>query len=174
MLVFLLDTNVISGAQKKQPQPALAAWLKRQSTLAIPFPVILEIEIGIVEVSATNPRKAAELRRWRDELLETDFIYPAVTPAVARQLAAMQCCRPLKNLWCVDQRSEKHMPGQDLFIAAISIANTMPIATIDRGDFMLIHRYFPLPGLYDPIQGTWLVSPVNGFDATTSRSDLQR
>ncbi|MCY1226038.1 hypothetical protein D9M68_227130 [compost metagenome] len=155
-MLFLLDTNVISNAQKKQPQPDLAAWLKKQSRLAIPFPVILEIEKGIVEVSPNNPEKAAELRRWLDALLETNFIYPEITPGVARQLAVMQCCRPLKHLWRTDPRSKERMPGQDLFIAAISIVHDIPIATIDRHDFLLIDHYFPLPGLYDPIGDIWL------------------
>lgn len=154
--IFLLDTNVISNAQKKQPQPDLAAWLKRQSRLAIPFPVILEIEIGIAEISATHPEKAVELRQWLDALLETNFVYPEITTGVARHLAAMQCCPPLKHLCRVDPRSKEQMPGQDLFIAAISIVHEMPIATIDRRDFMLIDRYFPLPGIYDPVQDVWL------------------
>ncbi|PDT50156.1 PIN domain-containing protein [Sinorhizobium fredii] len=159
--IFLLDTNVISNAQKKKPHPTLAAWLDRQSKVAIPFPVIVEIEQGIREVSISNPEKASELRAWIDDILESDILYPDITPQVAQHLAALQCCRPLKNLWRIDPNARKQKSGQDLFIAAVSLAYELPIATMDR-DFVVIHRYFPLPGLYDPIRDEWLVHPEFG------------
>lgn len=162
---FLVDTNVISNAQKKKPHPTLAAWLAGKNRLAIPFPVILEIERGIAEVSISKPQRAAELRRWLDDLFQLPFVYPEITPQVARNLAAMQCCRHLEYLWRVDSRSKTKKPGQDLFIAAVSLTHKIPLATLDWRDFMRIHRYFPLPGLYHPIRDIWLVHPKIGEQA---------
>ena len=34
------------------------------------------------------------------------------------------------------------------------------MTTGNCSDFFFIHRHFPLPGLYDPFQGKWLVRPA--------------
>ncbi len=43
-----------------------------------------------------------------------------------------------------------------MFIAAIAIAHEMPLATLNIRDFALINAFFPLPGIYQPIQDQWL------------------
>ncbi|WP_429819364.1 hypothetical protein [Ensifer sp. B1-9] len=91
--VFLLDTNILSEARKKKPHPVLADWLRRQARLAIPFPVFVELERGVVNAQAINSPNAMPLRSWLDELLTLDFVYPEVTPACARYLGAMYNCR---------------------------------------------------------------------------------
>ena len=154
--IFLLDTNILSDAQRPLPNPILADWFRLQKRLAIPFPVILEIERGIAEVAEYNNLKAMKLRAWMDRLLATDYVFPSDSPAVARVLGAMYCCGPLKELWFVDEQSKKK-PGQDLFIAAIAITYDFPIATLNVRDFERINRYFPLPGVYDPIAAVWAV-----------------
>ncbi len=154
--MFLLDTNVVSHATKEVQNRALKEWFKRQTSLAIPFPVILEIQQGIVELEVRNSRKASELLAWLDTVLDSDYYYPQVTPEVARKLAELQCCRPLRNLWLVNEDCKKK-PGMDLFIAAISIVHRIPIATLDATDFITIHRHFELPGVYHPIFRCWLV-----------------
>ncbi len=158
--IFLLDTNVLSDSQKKHPNPTVADWLRRQRKIAVPFPVILEIERGIAEVAAYNPAKAAKLREWMDGFLATDFIHPADTPEVARILGLMYCCGPLKDLWCTEVQSKKR-PGQDLFIAAVAIAYGFSIATVNVGDFVRINSKFPLPGLYNPVDGVWAVPALD-------------
>jgi predicted nucleic acid-binding protein len=152
---FLLDTCVISQAEKAKPNPAVASWLEAQTSLAIPYPVLLEVETGHYERSIVAPHRGRELRAWIDGLLQTEFVYPAMTPAVARLHAEMLCCRPLKDLWFIDDRGKKK-PSQDLSIASISIHYQMPIASLD-GHFQRINRYYPLPGVYDPALEVWTV-----------------
>lgn len=166
--IFLLDTNILSNAQKPLPDPVLVEWFRRQRRFAIPFPAILEIERGIAEVSEHNPRKALELRAWVDDLLTTDYIYPSDSPAVARVLGPMYCCGPLKHLWFVDKNSKKK-PGQDLFIAAIAITYGLPIATLDVWDFERINRYFALPGVFDPVASVWAVPMAGAAKRSTSK-----
>ncbi len=150
---FLLDTNVLSEAQFQRPHPAVSAWLSNQDSLAIPFPALLEIENGIVRAT---PERARRLRAWVDELLKSDFIFPDINADVSRQLAQLQHCAALKHLWMPNPGSKKQ-PSQDLFIAAIAIVHSMPIATMDTSDFELINIFFPLPGLFNPLTSEWSV-----------------
>ncbi|NKM95688.1 type II toxin-antitoxin system VapC family toxin [Rhizobium leguminosarum] len=163
--VFLLDTNILSNASKTRPIPTVSQWLARQTRIAIPFAAIVEIEQGIVEVSRSQPQKASTLWDWADGLLKTDFDFPAMSPDVARMLGQLHCCRPLKQLWLPDPRSNGKKPGQDLSIAATAIVHKLPIATLDAADFMLIQQYFPLPGVFNPAFGVWVVHPSSKLSA---------
>lgn len=165
--MFLLDTNILGQARKSKPNTVLRTWFREQSAISIPFPVILEIQRGIIDVGRRDPAKAAELSDWLASILESDFQYPALTTDVARKLAELHCCPPLKCLWYVNGSKEKK-PGQDLFIAAISIVHGLPIATLDGKDFARIDTYFPLPGVYHPVFRTWIVPlPEERDEATT-------
>lgn len=156
--VFLLDTNIISNSSKSPPNSQIAGWLCSQARVAIPFAAILEMEIGIFQKLPDNPPKAMALGNWLDGILQTEFEYPIPTPEVARKLAEMYCCGSLSHLWFVDpDKPKKRRPGQDLFIAATAIAYDMPIATCDEKDFLAIHPLFPLPGVFNPASGAWLV-----------------
>lgn len=156
---FLIDTNVISNSSKRDPHPAISDWLSAQVNIAIPFPVFLEIQAGIAERRRINSESADSLERWFDRLQSAIFMYPEVTPTVARLLGEMMCCRPLTNLWSAAAPARCRKPGQDLFIAAIAIVHRLPIATLNARDFETIHRYFPLPGVFHPAFGIWLISP---------------
>ncbi|MBB3914591.1 PIN domain-containing protein [Rhizobium fabae] len=156
---FLVDTNILSDSQKRRPNPRLAHWLSQQDQIAIPYPVIVEIEQGIHSLRQRNPVRAQLLRSWVDGLLETEFLYPAMNSQVARLQAAMYSCRALKQLWFVGPESDKR-PGNDLTIAAIAIAHHLPIATIDIWDFEKISTFFPLPGVYNPVSNAWIIRPA--------------
>ncbi|GAC1046062.1 type II toxin-antitoxin system VapC family toxin [Rhizobium sp. No.120] len=153
--IFLLNTTVLSHAEKKKPHPVLVQWLAAQSSLAIPFATFVEVETGIIERQRSNPKRAAELRYWLNDLLQTQFIFPALTPEVAHVLAKMICCRQLTDLWYKDQ-CDTRKPGQDLSIAAVASVYGFPIASLD-GDFERIDHYFPLPGVYNPAFDMWVV-----------------
>ncbi|MDP9808100.1 putative nucleic acid-binding protein [Rhizobium tibeticum] len=155
--IFLLDTNIISNSSKQKPHPRVSEWLNAQSRVAIPFAVILEVETGIAEKDRSDPAKAEELWEWMDQLLETEFEYAPPTPHVARLLAKLICCRPLTHLWLANPKADNKKPGQDLFIAATSIAYDLPIATLNAKDFELIDSFFPLPGVYNPANDVWAV-----------------
>lgn len=170
--MFLLDTNILSHAQKPRPHPRLREWFSRQKIIVIPFPVLLEIEQGIADIRQTKPPKAAELTEWIDDLLgRVGVHHPEINNGVARTLAAMHSCRPLKNFWFPTMPSKKERRlGQDLFIAAVAIEHDMPIATLDGGDFAYIDRHFPLPGVYNPAFDIWVVRPRSAEDGLVKRS----
>ncbi|TDK31828.1 type II toxin-antitoxin system VapC family toxin [Rhizobium deserti] len=171
--MFLLDTSILSDAQNPQPLVRVQRWLRRQARIAIPFPVILEIEQGILDVRRTKPHKADELGTWLREVLVSEFEYPEITPEVARTLADMNCCGPLKNFWYVNPHGKKEKrPSQDLFIAAISIVHDLPLATMNEKDFVFIDRYFPLPGVYNPNTGCWAVRPDHLADIDAVEAEL--
>lgn len=153
--MFLIDTNVLSQAKKDKRTANIQKWIESQYQIAIPFPAILEIQQGIIELAKISPHRAADLQQWLDAVLRSDFIYPPITQEVALKLAELHCCGPLKTLWY--PRGPRKKPGQDLFIAAISIVYGMPIATLDMMDFVTIDQYFPLPGVYNPAFDAWLV-----------------
>ncbi|WP_276120181.1 PIN domain-containing protein [Pararhizobium qamdonense] len=171
--MFLIDTNVLSHAQKPKQNPTIREWFSRQDSLAIPFPVLLEIQQGIVELGKRQPDRAADLSGWLDTVLASDFVYPTITPAVARVLAEMNCCNALRGLWQTNGSKEKK-PGQDLFIAAIAIIHNLPIATCDVDDFVLINDFFPLPGVYNPAFNMWLVTPGAAVRATSTQANYQK
>lgn len=148
----------------------MEAWLATQEEMAIPFPALLEVQQGIHMVRQANPTKARELQAWIDGILRGDYVYPPITEKVALTLATLNTFGPLKTLWRID--SEKKMPGQDLFVAAISIVHRIPIATLDTMDFLMIDRYFPLPGVYNPAFGSWLVDPPD--ETSHSERDIWR
>lgn len=152
--IFLLDTNVISNTIKTYPLPAVKRWLENETRLALSFPVILEIETGIADLRRVDPTRARKLAEWVDGLLKTRFYYPPSSPEVARVLARLYCCRPLERLW---QPEEDKKPGQDLFIAAVSIVYDMPIATMNSGDFEQINKHRPLPGVFNPNRAIWTI-----------------
>ncbi len=158
--MFLLDTSVLSQAQYKKAHPSVAGWLAEQQDLAIPFPVLLEIQQGIVELGVSQPALAAEIMAWFDELLEWDFLYPEINHEVAKTLAKLHCCEALRHLWYTNpENTKKRKPGQDLFIAAVSIAHDLPIATLNAKDFSLINQFYALPGVYNPGFSMWVVQP---------------
>ncbi|TDW16868.1 PIN domain-containing protein [Rhizobium gallicum] len=68
-----------SNSSKRRPHPKVSEWLRTQSRVAIPFAVILEVETGIAEKHLADPEKAEALWEWMDQLLDTEFEYPAPT-----------------------------------------------------------------------------------------------
>jgi predicted nucleic acid-binding protein len=171
--MFLLDTSILSDAQNPKPLVRVQRWLRKQACVAIPFPVILEIEQGILDVRRTRPHRADELRAWLTKVLVSEFEYPEITPEVARTLADMNCCGPLKNFWYVNPNGKKEKrPSQDLFIAAISIVHDLPLATMNEKDFVFIDGYFPLPGVYNPNTGCWAVRPDHLADIDAVEAEL--
>lgn len=176
---IILDTNILSDAQKPRPRPELVAWLETlpPSKVAIPYSAFFEISYGIELIADTDPQRANKLRAWRDHFLSLDFMIPDTTPEVGAIIAQMACRGPLKDHWIMwpdasGSQKKKLKFGSDPMIAATAIAHEMPIATLNVKDFLLIDRYFPLPGLFDPLSLEWIVDPPLGwsFDGDLSSS----
>lgn len=69
--MYLVDTNVISGAPSRSAPPALIAWMDRHSAqLYVSTVTVAEIEDGIARARREGAtRKAADLDAWLETLL---------------------------------------------------------------------------------------------------------
>jgi predicted nucleic acid-binding protein len=158
--LYLLDTSALSEFALKVPHPAFVAWVLTvpERSLAISASAVIEVQRGIEKLKASNPRRARELDEWLSVLLaRTDARYLPMNACAARIFGRMTAVPALKNLWVPDPRAPQPKLGQDLHIAATSIACQAPIASPNVKDFMSIHAHFPLPGLFNPLSGTWAI-----------------
>jgi len=69
--MFLIDTVTLSELRKRERDPAVVAWFDQQRTTELFLSVISigEIERGIAQQRATDPRFAESLAAWLDRML---------------------------------------------------------------------------------------------------------
>lgn len=170
---IILDTSVLSEARREHPSEDVIAFLLQipPGALAVPPPVIFELERGAVNVQNSDPDRGRRFSAWLDGLLETDIYIPPVDAVVKRLLARMSMVPALAAFWRTPPTSSRLRFGCDPEIAAVAIVNGFPIASCDAGDFLHIHRHFPLPGLYNPIDGIWHVRPKEGWHIPERRAN---
>ncbi len=156
-VVFLLDTNVLSNAGLRSPPPGLRPWMNAlgPTSFALSFPVLTELRRGAHLALRTDPQRSERLQRWIDAILQVEFQFAEMTPAVSDLYAHMTTVGPLKTLWCPTPSKKRSRMSHDLLIAALAITHQMPIATSNTRDFASINEFFPLPGLYDPLHSQW-------------------
>jgi predicted nucleic acid-binding protein len=169
--IFLLDTNILSNAGLQRPPPGLRWWMKAigAKSLAISFPVIAELRRGAHLASQHDPQKAKRLHDWIEDILSVDFQFAEFSPEAAGLYAEMTTVGPLRHLYVPDPKQKKDKLGHDLFFAALSIVHKMPIASFNVKDFILIDRYFPLPGVFHPVEDKWHVRYYGDLPATLYR-----
>lgn len=175
---MLLDTSVVSAARGKAAEETVARFLRSlpRGSIAVPTFTVFELERGVRKLQLVDGERARPLLDWLDDLLATDIFIPPVTVDIWRLLARMALVPALSKFWIDTGDPPKMRFGCDPGLAAIAIHYGMPIATRDVRDFMLIHRHFPLPGLYEPHACRWHIEPTtewrNSFEAEAS-DDLQ-
>ncbi|NEJ82295.1 PIN domain-containing protein [Rhizobium leguminosarum] len=170
---LLLDTNIVSARARRRPPEGLQAWLQDVSEFAdfcLCFPVMIEIKRGLRMTN--DPAVAARVRAVVEDLDRADFIYFGMGKAVEDVLASMMANRALKNFWQPQPNSRTQRVSHDLMIAATAIAYDTCILTTD-GDYQVIDSYHPLPGVYDPLRGRWLVEPTDPIDLPPMHPTLQ-
>lgn len=78
--MFILDTNVLSAVRRPDRAPKVAAWLRGRAEQDLYLSVITlgEIERGIRQQDARDPRFARDLQAWLDRtvLLFSDRLLP--------------------------------------------------------------------------------------------------
>jgi predicted nucleic acid-binding protein len=162
--MFILDTDVVSNLRKKKPHPNLVSWMDEigWQDLATTVLTVMEIQIGIERARRSNAATADTVQQWLAGLLRVGkpHVLPLGTDA-ALLLGRMNETPPLRNFLMQDPASRKTKTGADLAIASIAIAHNAVVATGNGDDFLIIHRHFRLPGLYDPFNGRWLIEPLN-------------
>lgn len=126
--MILLDTNVISEATKRLPQPSVVAWIDAQEALSlfICSPVLAELYYGIERLAAGG--RYERLKVWI-ERLEFDLYAGRVLPFDAA------AARAFGRLTAARERTGRRIEPVDALIAAIALANQMALATRDVDDF---------------------------------------
>ncbi len=151
---FLLDTCVISETSLRRPRESVIRFLETADNYFMPIGALMELQMGITKVCATDPLKAVKLSNWYHDLVRAG-------------IPIVETDREVSEVWGVlaaDPRLYKFSPngggkrirgGQDLHIAAAALVRRLPIATMNVTDFMLINECYPLPGIYDPLNEKW-------------------
>jgi len=120
---YLLDTNVVCELRKPRPHGAVLAWRRSVQIhqLAIPGVVLAEAQAGVELTRKQDPRKAAELEAWIDQVQTCYTILPA-DGAIFREWARLMHGRSADL-------------SADAMIAATARVLTLIVATRNRKDF---------------------------------------
>jgi toxin FitB len=128
VLIFILDTNVVSELRKakaSRADPNLTTWAASVSagSLFLSAITILELETGTLQVGRRDPVQGALLRAWLDGHVLPAFAgrVLAVDTAVAQRCAALHGPGP---------RAER-----DALIAATALVHGMTLVTRYVADF---------------------------------------
>lgn len=164
-LIYLMDTNILSNAGLKRPPVGLRSWMKATgaNSLALSFPAISELKRGAHLALQVDPQKAARLHSWIDDILSVNFPFAELTSKSADLYAKMTTIGALRHLYVPSPAQTKNKISHDLLFAALSITHQMPVATFNVKDFILIDKYFPLPGVFHPVESVWHV-PYRGSE----------
>ena len=124
--MYVLDTNALSELRRlDRANAGLADWAQSVPTPDIYLSVItiLEIELGVAQISRRDPTQGVILREWIDTQVLTRFagrILP-VDVAIATRAARLHVPDP--------------RPERDALIAATALVNGMTIVTRNVSDF---------------------------------------
>ncbi len=117
---------------------------------------LAEMQCGAMSVA--DPAKRQEIEAWLQGLVVT---VPGKVAVFGQEagfiLGRLWANSALDNFIRNDPRGKRAKSGANLAIAAIAIAGNLVVATANSGDFLEIHAQARLPGLFDPLDGTWHV-----------------
>ncbi|WP_312894091.1 type II toxin-antitoxin system VapC family toxin [Rhizobium laguerreae] len=160
-ILLLMDTDIVSYMGRKKPPPGLRPWLLKVGIhrLGLSYPVIAELMRGAHLRQLDDPERAARITVWVDRIVAANFPMPEMSHAAATTYARMTSIPALKHLWTIQKRQKSTRLGHDVMIAALAITYQLPILTVNIPDYLKIHEWCPLPGLYHPLEAHWHVAP---------------
>lgn len=124
--MYLLDTNVISELRRSRPHGAVLAWLRDvdDSSLFVSAVTIGELQAGVEITRDRDPKKAAEIETWLDEVTRTFNILP-MDISTFRHWARL-----------LHHRSDDL--ARDAMIAATAKVHNLVVVTRNTRDFELL------------------------------------
>ncbi len=126
-MTYLLDTNVLSEATKKQPSTAVETWLKAQlaESLFISALTVGEIRCGILVLD--SGAKKRKLLRWLTSVKAVfeDRILPVDTTVIERWAELQASAR----------NAGQRMPLIDSLLAATALSHGLTLVTRNIADF---------------------------------------
>ncbi len=125
MLVFLLDTNIVSELRKPRPHGGVIAWLRALDERDIYVSVVTfgELQSGVEITREQDAEKAAQIEGWIDRVLQSWNVL-AMDAATFRASAKLMHRRP------------RHL-FEDAMIAATAQVHGLKIVTRNVKDFEL-------------------------------------
>jgi predicted nucleic acid-binding protein len=117
LIVFVLDSNVISELRRRRPHGAVVSWIKstRSEQLHLAAVTLGEIQTGIEMTREQDPQKAAEIEAWADHISQTWSILPMTGP-IFRE-------------WAKLMRHRSDTVFEDVMIAATARVHGFTVAT---------------------------------------------
>jgi toxin FitB len=152
---FILDTCVLSETSRVKPHPQVIRFINTASNLVIPAAAIMEFQQGIAKLHGRDPPKAAELSAWYQRVMSSGIPILSTGKEIAEIWGTLAAHPRMRNFFVSHPNSKRLQSGQDLHVAAASLASGIPIATFNVRDFLLIDSCFSLPGIYDPREEKW-------------------
>lgn len=126
--MILLDTNVISEPQRREPNARVLDWIDAQAleTLYLSAITVAELRAGIALLAAG---------RRRDILHEN--LEKCLLPMFANRVLAfdMACTKAYAELLAKTRAAGLAVDAADAFIAAVALANGFTVATRDTRPF---------------------------------------
>ncbi|HEY0782075.1 MAG TPA: type II toxin-antitoxin system VapC family toxin [Thermoanaerobaculia bacterium] len=121
--MYLLDTNVISELRRPRPHGAVVAWLKETALEELHLSAVTlgELQVGVEITRERDPRKAAEIEAWIDQVAQTWSVLP-VDGRIFRAWAKL-----------IRGRSGDLL--EDALIAASAIVHRLVVVTRNVRDF---------------------------------------
>ena len=135
MSFFLLDTNVLTEAWKRQPEPAVESWIASNEWF-IPVPVIAEIQEG-AEANASRTERARINGRLDAFLKEHELLVIWWDSETARTWGRLKHSAEVKR---------KPQALWDSLIEAMAIRHNAIVATRNTSDFRRAKTFDPFKG----------------------------
>ncbi len=169
MVLYLLDTNVLSELSKPRPSPSVLSWCSRlrPRNWCIAQCTVIEIRRGIKFLRLRGERERADaLHDWFEHLLAMRPRIISLNDCIIDVLTDLSLVPELQNLLAPNPGKYPAKIGRDLEIAATAISMNAAVATINVSDFLMINTHIRLPGLFNPGASEWLVRPRRREDSS--------
>ena len=126
--MILLDTNVISEPQRREPDARVLEWIDAQAleTLYLSVVTVAELRAGITLIPAGKRRDSLH-----------DNLEKRLLPMFANRVLSfdMACTKAYAELLAKSRAVGLAIETADAFIAAIALTNGFAVATRDTGPF---------------------------------------